>query len=87
MSELSNYTSQIQMLSAHLKTAKTDKVRAVLMSQISDLQRRVAVIKSQPSKEYFAQLEARYAVAKEESVQETEEPAKRGRKKKEVAND
>lgn len=75
------FKSQLRMMNAHLENANNERVRAVILGQISQIKRNIAVIQMQPALEYQAQIEAKYA-----NTDETQKPT-RGRKKKEVTND
>ena len=77
------YTARLRAMTAQLQNAKSDRVRAVLLAQMSQVQRKLKQIEMQPAKEYLAQLEAKYSNSAE-TLEQTEEPAKRGRKKKDT---
>ena len=77
------YSTQLRMMTAQLQNAKNDRVRAVILAQMSQVQRNLRQIEMQPAKEYLAQLEAKHSNSVE-TIEQTEEPAKRGRKKKDT---
>lgn len=76
------YTMQLNTMSNQLKYAKTERVRAVILQQMAQLQMKLREIESQPSREYLAQLEAKYSNTEEKLS--TDEPKTRGRKKKDA---
>ena len=81
---LSVYNQQLATLKRHLANAKTDRVRAVLISQMNFIKREIAQINSAHAMEYHKSIEEKYTNVDSEEQQSEEQTSKRGRKKKET---